>query len=238
MKYRGTEHQLCEDFRGHAESRGWLFYPETGNWDILLVRQGLQIGVQAKTSPTVHVIHQALPVEARTWVSRQQTLVRRCRVGPHFRTVLTPIDSNFVDVARLLGIWVFGNRNYGHDLLERPQDFECFRWQPEKLHMLPEVLPEVLAGVPSPIQLTPWKQKALKLLARARIRGATSRDAHELKINLRLFIDRHWLRILGREGKLTLWGLDPLPSRQRPDQQHPREFEHYVEAESIRCAIA
>lgn len=238
MKYSGTEHQLCEELHCRADKHGWLFYPEICGWDILLVRQGVQIGIQAKTSANCHVIYQAM-AEVRYRNDTANLIAdRKVRCGPHFRAVLVPIEADFVSVAHWLGIWVFGTHDFGDALLESPVGQPKFQWIPEKLHTLPDVIPQVPAGVPSPVSLTPWKQRALKLLARAQIKGVTSRDATELKVNLQLFKDRHWLRSIGKEGKRTLWVLEPVPPTKRPDQQHPKEFQHYLEREMMGCAIA
>lgn len=49
-----------------------------------------------------------------------------------------------------------------------------FDWNPTKRCELPEFVPKVAAGVPAPLQLTPWKVGALKVLADLELDGFTT----------------------------------------------------------------
>ena len=240
------ETELCREFMAAAESYGWTAYPETSGWDILLVRTGVQIGVQAKTRANIKVVAQALPDMA--WFGRKLSpSVRRkiVRKGPNYRTILIPGKTahktirDMCNVCQALGLWVFTEKRLGWHLLEAgsvaQQDYD---WQPEAPEWLPDFVPQVAAGAASPLQLTNWKQSALRLLARAQVRGrVTSKDAKEIGVNMDLFINRLstdlWLVQTGKDGRFHVYELYPEsglePDSKRPDRQHPEAFKHYIE---------
>lgn len=239
------ETELCDLFIGAAESYGWTSYPETSGWDILLVRGEVQIGVQAKTRANVKVIAQCLPPVA--WFGRRlEPSVRRKIVkrGPTYRAILVPgstahhTKKDLCEVCQALGIWVFADDKFGWRLIQegciRQEDYN---WEPDEPEWLPDVIPQVAAGSKSPIQLTKWKQSALRLFALATVRGyVTSRDAKELGLNMGAFVDRWqdtWLERAGTEGRAYKYALLPKhvlkKATTRPDVQHPEEFEQYLE---------
>jgi hypothetical protein len=86
------------------------------------------------------------------------------------------------------------------------------------------------------VQLTQWKQSALRFLARAQVRGqVTSADAKDLGLHMSAFIDRYqdiWLTKTGKDGRYhtyELWPREQLaPDSKRPDVQHPEAFEYFV----------
>jgi hypothetical protein len=55
-----SEKRLCDNLISEAEKRNFIAYPEQGNWDIVLVRNKIQIGVQAKLRPNLKVLAQTL----------------------------------------------------------------------------------------------------------------------------------------------------------------------------------
>jgi hypothetical protein len=241
-----TETELCQNFMMAAESYGWTCYPETSGWDILLVRDEVQIGVQAKLRANVKVVAQCLP-DMYWWGRKLSPSVRRTVVkrGPRFRTVLVPRKTtayqtlrDLSNVCQALGIWVFTDDMFGWYLLEVGSAVQPdYDWQPEKPEWLPDFVPQVPAGAASPLQLTSWKQSALRLLARAQVRGkVTSADAKEIGVHMDLFVNRYndqWLVQTGKEGRFhtyELWPAAQLPAgSRRPDVQHPAAFEYFVE---------
>lgn len=56
------ETDLVADFAAFAQRSGWVAYPETGEWDLLIVRpeDGFQIGIEAKLSLNAIVLAQVL----------------------------------------------------------------------------------------------------------------------------------------------------------------------------------
>jgi len=170
-----TENDLCNDFIQSMEFYGWTTYPEQNGWDILFVRRGIQLGVQAKLVGGFHVLQQALP-----------TL--EGKVGPHYRSVLvgrwkTDGDKRMVsDFAKHLRILVlesnksksynFGpyswidmaypsnkmnyRRSFGRSYW-RAVDWRFYRRRPDSLEWLPPFVPKLPAGVPGPTNVSKFK---------------------------------------------------------------------------------
>jgi len=249
-----NEDELCKWFiEEEAKPNGWVCYPETSDWDILLVRNGIQIGVQAKVRANVKLIQQVLPLAPSFRYGSIMSAPEKYRghlKGPDFRTILVPEEGIgkktfgvLSDVCRICGIWMFAKgkpRRWGGEphhlgtaLLEDPEEFEHYDWHPPEKEWFPEVVPDLPAGVKSPVQLTRWKQQALKLIARAEVRGyVTSKDAKELDINFQRFKDgwKPWMEFCGKEGRIhrySLCGDDP----KRPDRQCPEAYKHFLEEE-------
>lgn len=173
---RGTmfrsEAELCSTFLAHVPD-GWTAYPETGEWDILLVHDtGVQIGIEAKLALNAKVIVQAAE-SVNHWSNT---------VGPDFRAVLVPSDvsTSFLGICGLLGITVIKavhpslfettNRYQIEKRWFRPElpgkysfTDEWFDMAPIKRHDLPDYVPKVTAGVPSPMKLSDWKIGAMRL---------------------------------------------------------------------------
>lgn len=236
------ETELCEIFIAAAEMYGWTCYPETSGWDILLVRDGTQIGVQAKTTANIKVIAQCLP--PMYWFGRRLfPSVRRKIVkhGPNFRAVLIPdktsrsTKKNLCNVCQALGIWTFTEAQFGWHLLEQGYLQGDYDWLPDELEWLPDVIPKVEAGSKSPTRLTQWKQCALRLLARAQVRGyVTSRDAKEIGCDMRIFItpaEDQWLRFKEKKGRFHAYIIaeDPDQHSKRPDLIHPEAYQYFLE---------
>ena len=228
-----TEVELCEALIQEASVLGWQAYPETDGWDVLLVRDSLQIGVQAKMHANFDVIGQALPYRMRSWPRPDPP---KKADGPHFRAVLIPrstLTSVFHMVAASLRLLLFiAPRAEPHEVLKAPEFQTEYRWDTGKPCWLPKTLPRVAAGASGPVSLTRWKQQALRLLARAQLHGfVTSADALELGISMQTFTERPphvlWMVKAGTAGRRTKWALAGS-DRKRPDCQHPEEFKYYL----------
>jgi len=248
------ESDLCEWFMAAAREKGWTCYPETSDWDILLVRDDIQVGVQAKMTPNVKLLKQCLPDRLR-WSTSMLAHPEKFRgyvTGPNFRVALVPLKGkaksleNFEFVAKTLGIWVVEKNNlkskkmnerydFGIGILEDQKHMDSHDWKPMKKCWIPDVVPDVEAGVKSPVSLTRWKQSAMRLIARARVRGyVTSKDAKELGVSMERFVARFsanhepWMKFVGKQGrfhKYALQGEDP----ERPDLQMPEAYKFFLE---------
>lgn len=192
-----SERALCTFFAADARRGAWTVYPEQGNWDLLLVRRGVQVGIQAKLIGGVEVILQALPSlngQARYHRPEVQT-------GPTYRAILvarfpgrTPRAERrrreeVYELARHLRLIVLEPpeppfRTSGwcrvgwHDNLSRSilscgtsLDFRYYRHRPEAPVWTPPFVPDLPAGVPSPRTVSPWMIAAVKLELRTRDRG-------------------------------------------------------------------
>lgn len=231
-----TEAKLCEPLMTRARAEGWLVYPETGGFDILLVateetlavveetrlrrrygrglgdgdtvRAGDMVGVEAKLAANVDVLAQAID---RGFAYRQE-------MGPDFRVAYIKKhprgSSSFVDVARALrvGVWTFADANPGR--YARPLAPAAFRWTPKKRPKLPPVIPTGPAGAPSPRVLTAWRVKALHFVLLLEARGyVTSEHFRAMKLDPRIWRER-WLVPDGKEGRLTKY---VIREPRRPD---------------------
>jgi hypothetical protein len=156
-----SEAALCEVLRSATSAAGWVFYPETGGWDaVLVLPDETQIGVQAKLRANVDVLAQAI-VPAR-------------RVGPDVHAVLVPTCSRaFRDVAAELGIAVLRGAALRGDV--RPGEIleQVVARAPRSTHLpgrcwLPPFVPDGPAGVPSPRSVSPWRIAAAKFCAELR----------------------------------------------------------------------
>lgn len=205
-----TEAEMCAAFIA-ALPAGWTAYPETGDWDILLVRavDGFQIGVEAKLRLNAGVLTQAL--EDSGWRYRDS--------GPDCRAVLVPqgYGGGFAAIADHLALTVIRMLPTGRGYVDRflpslpePLGGDTFRieyhnreWHelcPLRRIDLPDYVPDVVAGAPAPVKLTPWKIAALKIAVILEQRGFVTRaDFKALKIDPRRWIDGGWL-IGGPDG--------------------------------------
>jgi len=226
------ENELCSNFMAAATSYGWDCYPETDDWDILLVREGTQLGLQAKTTLSLRVLEQCLALGARNSYRR----------GPHFRGILVPdAKARSSTVLKRLQLFCFGDRRYNHVVLQdafRINADPMMNWRPLTTCWLPAVIPKVPAGVPAPLRLTQWKQSALRLLARAAHRGfVTCDDLRELRLSPTIFHNRGWLVPDGNKtGRKPHYVLATTPQHIRPDQQHPEEYAFFLAEERNRAA--
>lgn len=232
-----TEAKLCEPLMARARREGWLVYPETGGFDILLVateetaavveetrlrrrygrglgdgdtvRPGDMVGVEAKLSANVDVLAQAID---RGFTYRQET-------GPDFRVAyikkLPRGNSSFTAVARALrvGVWTF-THDANPDRYARPLAPASFRWTPKQRPTLPPVIPSGPAGAPSPRVLTAWRVKALHFVLLLEARGyVTSEHFRAMKLDPKIWRER-WLAPDGKEGRLTRY---VIREPRRPD---------------------
>lgn len=219
-KLFATEADLCRAFigvvsRDHPE---WVAYPETAGWDILLSRKadGLQIGIQAKLKLNPKVVDQAIPHWRRPSV-----------VGPDHRAVLVPAgeQGEMTGICGLLGITVItqAESGFGPRLPELKRDWwddDWHHWCPAKRCELPDYVPDVEAGDSAPVQLTPWKVKAIKLAILLEERPVTRADIKALGLSPNRWLDRY-------TGWLTPTPQGYVPKDTMPDfkAQHPRNYE-------------
>lgn len=212
-----TESELCAAFvRQVCDRRAiWTAYPETCGWDLLMVRNdGAQVGIQAKMRLNAEVICQSL--ERPIWYGEH---------GPDYRAVLIPGDTNgdLEKVLAYLGVNLIRcwRNGLGNLLPEVRFDRDWHEALPIQRHKLPDYIPDVEAGIKSPVQLTDWKIKALKLCALLDHRGYLTRADFK-----RLHVDcRRWIAPGNRWLKATADGF--VADTHLPDfrGQHPVVFE-------------
>lgn len=177
-KHFATEADLCVAFIAWAKVRGYICYPETSGWDILMVdAEGRQTGVEAKLDLNLKVISQAMK---ESWY--------REGPGPDHRAVLVPETREGVEpILATCGIHLYVPQScayttdagmYGLKWKFDAQYHEpaMFDWNPSVRCAIPEFMPDVPCGVPSPRTLSPWKVGALRVLALLELKGWVNRD--------------------------------------------------------------
>lgn len=224
------ETELCKKFIDSVKE-DWTCYPETGGFDILLVRKedGFQIGVEAKL-----VLNAKAIVQVAERVGHYYT----DSPGPDCRAILVPERSGITleGVCELLGITVIrmyephAGLGYRASSPFRPSlpdghdwnDGHWYEFCPSERMSLPDYVPDVKAGASSPMSLTPWKVKAIKIEITLQKRGfVTRKDFKYFRISMSLWTTpagNGWLVKNGDGG----W----VAGRSRPDfkKQHPVNY--------------
>jgi len=168
-KYK-SEAALCDDLRTHARTAGFQVYPECGGWDLVLVRRGIQIGVQAKLRFNAHLVAQGLADSQH---------------GPHYRALACPlartVRADAYAIAERCGLllldmnevplrWLVGRLRWSGGRLRDTRLWRRYRWPGTRLWLPPEV-PTLPAGVPSPEVVGPWQLVVCEVEALVRVRG-------------------------------------------------------------------
>lgn len=205
------------------KAQDWTIYPETAGWDILLVhREGFQLGIEAKLSLNAKVLSQALAGQHYAEAA-----------GPDYRAVLVPSGScqlHMAAIADAIGIRILRvrpwERGSWYELgLPDEGDFQWREWPcwlPERRCALPDYVPDVSAGHKSPVMLTPWKIKAIRLMILLERRGRVSRgDMKALGISPTRWTD-HWNGFLSPSRELGGY----VRNERTPDlkAQHPTNW--------------
>lgn len=222
-----TEAALCEAFAVWAKAGGggrepWEVYPETAGFDQLLVdKHGRQLGIEAKLTMNPKVCAQAIP----SYYSQTE--------GPDWRGILVPkINGDLASLIGIHGLVIFTPHDYWHS--GKPSfspmlyNSDCmyspwFDWNPPRRCKLPDMVPDVPAGVPSPVRMTQWKAGALKVLAHIEAHGfITAKQVKDYGIDSRRFCASDgWLKSIG-DGR---WIRGIVPNF---DQQHPNEYTAFL----------
>jgi len=243
-----SEVELCTAFMDAVRKNGeWTIYPETEGFDILLVRRadGFQIGIEAKLRLSAKVVGQAVE-QGNYW--------RVAGPNPDCRAVLVPHDTghDLTAVCDALGITILRMRAgdswrasrmrpYSPDL-PNLKDYHggyenWFERCPDQRLPLPDWIPDVVAGDKSPVALTEWKVKAIKIAVTLELRGSVSRQDFKFhKIHMPRWIDPYAAWLVKNDA--GLWVVGPkMPDFRR---QHPVNYEQ-IKADAdlwIRPVIA
>ena len=202
------EKDLVADFMALARRTGFRCYPETSNFDVLLVREdGFQVGVQAKLTSTVNVIAQAV---IHPYAQR----------GPDVVAVLVPTPSNdFNTVCLAMNILVIDGRRVWRERDESEhraaRSSFAFQFEDHIRSMTPRVFkggrvwfppfePDTDGGVPAPKSMTPWKLGAARICNILRARGYVTRaDFKTLDVSIGWWTRKHFgvLEMFEKVGK-------------------------------------
>lgn len=196
-----TEAVLCAAFiRDFNAVPGWTCYPETGGYDVLVAHDdGRQIGVEAKLQLNAKVADQILPSEQwHRWDAagpdHRLVIVRsiteaNAGIAKMLRYLGVEVWEPWCgarigsgcSIEQRVEFQVESKLFYDKQAVADPRDgpypsgehsgVALYDWNPSQRIQLPEVPPTTLAGVPSPVQMTPWKMAAIRVLARLRVQG-------------------------------------------------------------------
>lgn len=214
LKYKNiykTENELCNIFIVYAKNNNWKVFPETSNFDILIVKNNFQIGIQAKLIPNIEVLDQAIAGRQSDNIN-----IKWANPSPHIRAVLVPHASReFKNIANALGVFVIEGMKQIRDIMAGQKYWikeisgldgysKKHLTYPAKLCWTPEVEIDTPAGVKSPKIITQWKIKAVKLCLLLEAKGyLTIKDFKEAKVSSTLWIKKRWLIDSGdKEGGL------------------------------------
>lgn len=236
------EAELCELFMRDLNALdGWTCYPETGGFDILAVHDdGRQIGIEAKLTLNAKVADQIMP---EPWQMRYG------KAGPDHRLVIvSKITDASQGIAKLLGFvgvpvleprmqrtfegdrLLFCRYRLEQLLAGDPFGTELFDWNPEERCQVPMLVANLPAGVPAPIRLTPWKEKALRAIALMRHQGHIStRQLGELGLSLSA-----WTRGVGPHPGWLIKG--PIRGQWLETEHLPNFTEQHPDAYALAVA--
>jgi len=212
IKYE-SEAAMCSAFTKWANAQGWVVYPETEGWDMLLVNRvdGTQIGVQAKLRFNPTLLRQVIPGSG-IWGDVE--------CGPDYRAILLPkYDRDVDDAMKTLGIVSFSAiSDFFRPKIDSIDYFYFGQWPIDKRLPLPQYVPDVVAGASGPIQLTKWKIGALRITAILDVRGYVTReDFRKHGVDFRRWPASDWLK-LDKDGRYI------RGERLKVDTQHPIVF--------------
>jgi hypothetical protein len=173
------EKDMCDELTGRAKLTGWTVYPEQGGWDLLLVRNSVQVGIQTKLRPTIKLLSQALISEEIA--------------GPHYRVVAVGNShwkekEDFAKISmalRLVFMDMGVHPEYWFHMATR-SGFRKIPWRyyrhfPKETVWIPPFIPKLAAGIPAPQTISPWKIAAVKLeMVAKEKRWASIIDAREV----------------------------------------------------------
>lgn len=147
-----SEAELCDAFVEAVKLDGWKPYPECGGFDLLLVKDGVQVGVEAKMRANCDVLAQALDGTMKTL--------------PMYVGVLVPTKSApFDSIARHCRVHVWDHKWITKQDWATRRGLNLTEWwkHGDGNVPLPEVAIQTSAGKPSPKVMSPWRVKALKI---------------------------------------------------------------------------
>lgn len=239
-----SEEDLCDAFLKTVPD-AWEVYPETAGYDIVLVHKesGFQIAIEAKLRLNPKVLRQVLP---STQFSAD--------IGPDARAVLVSEASEDMEfLARHTGVTVirmhkvdpksyrrFVDGNDGGGWQSFPKIpvasggnryvsvYERDRWfdlSPLHRLALPEYVPQVKAGRPSPLVLSDWKISSMKMMYWLEKHGKiTRKHFRNLRLNATFWMDHKHLQQGAGRGE---WVPGRMFERQKQKiiNAHPEAWE-------------
>lgn len=240
-----TEAALCQAFLRGLPS-DWIAYPETGGWDILLVHRvgGWQIGVEAKLTLNAKVIEQAIRGEGYGLSGPDFRALLVGRIVAENAVIARALGLTVISPKYIQKVPEYWQDRVPHGpkvpefspslpeakVLERigewwdrwDQDREWFDRFPTERVALPDYLPEVAAGVPSPMILSDWKIKAMRVCVWVEKHGSITRAIfRDLGIDPSRWMNGVWLEAGAERG---VWVAGKHFPGDQLRREHPNVF--------------
>ena len=236
-KFFKKESDLCSSFIESLPSK-WTSYNETHGFDMLLVHEsGFQIAVEAKLTLNSKVLSQIINTRETYYFSE----------GPDFRAVLVDhCVSDNLPLARALGITVLTlskSSEEKYDIrphlpeFDKPENIMKNNWFfnngdwfdefPNKRLKLPEYVPDVKAGNPSPTVMGDWKIQAMKIcvwISKNKI--ITRRQFAQFRVNPTRWMNGLWLKKGINRGE---WLAGEYFPAQEFKRQHPIVYQKIID---------
>lgn len=237
IKYKNpynSENELCNIFIEYAKKNNWRVFPETSNFDILIVKNNFQVGIQAKLKPNIDVIAQSLDHSHEK--------------SPNIKAILVPqATRKFKLVCKALKIYVIEGvikkckvENNGKKInIKVYWDKEIKTILPNENNKyylrisknkcwIPDVEINTPAGVKSPKRITEWKVKAVKICIKLNEKKfLTSMDFKLANLSMIIWRSKKWIIDSGeREGRMIKYIKNPIAIL--PDVLYPEISELLV----------
>lgn len=136
-----TEKELCDKFISYVTELGFEVFPEFEDWDLVLRRNNVIVGVEAKLQRNMHLIKQ---------IAEKNDVHIKVALFPFIRYHLSNSENDWFFIARklkILPVYVDFDRIGIHwDV----RGLFYYRNHPKHLLKLPEFKYQTDAGVPSP----------------------------------------------------------------------------------------
>lgn len=242
-----TEAALCQAFILTVPEE-WIVYPETCGWDILLVHRqgGWQIGIEAKLTLNAKVLVQAIEGRSRGTEGPDLRAVLVGKAGSENSYLAATLGLTVIapEAKRQEFEWPGsrGHHRFGPKIptfrpmppeaapppgpaawvpswMDRETWFDEF---PTQRHRLPDYIPEVKAGVPSPMILSNWKIKAMRVCIWVMRNGSINRaQFRALGIDPSRWMTGVWLKAGVNRGEWVPGSHFPAAQMRR---EHPGVF--------------
>lgn len=253
-----TEAALCAAFSSCLPPE-WTAYNETAGWDILLVhRHGFQIGIEAKLTLNAKVLSQAIDgrwcggcgpdyravlvgkvVAENAHIARELglTVITLRHQAPRYRAYewqgpeipryhINPTLPCFAELA-----------DVPHEALQIPSWMGREDWldeAPTERLRLPEYLPDVPAGCPSPLTLSEWKIRAMRICVWVERHSTITRAQFKaLGVDPSRWCNGHWMTQAPARGEWKAAAGFPANQFRR---EHPSIFAK-IEADYLVWAV-
>lgn len=249
-KYKFTkEADLCDAFLSCVPV-DWTPYNETGGYDIVLVHDtGVQIGIEAKLTLNAKVLNQVIPRRSMRQGGAFPDFLA-VLVGSYSADMKALSDALQITVLTVIPKWEYPKhyplwqgppqKRFELDWNRGLPEFRANGYQPEQYHNrwfdsenwydqapvrrieLPEYVPNVQAGCPSPQVLSTWKIKAMKVCIWVeRNKTITRQHFKALMIDPNRWMNGYWLKKTETRG---VWEAGEHMPTETYRAQHPETF--------------